>query len=366
LFLSFVFVMAACDSGAAKPAPPGPAPVPSKPAPVAESGQATYLKLCAPCHGVDAKGYAADHAPSLVNATFLESATDDFLRRSIVAGRPGTSMGAYGKAMGGPLDDAAVDQLVRYLRGTAPQPVALAAVAKGDPAKAAPFYTEYCKTCHGDSTTRGEAIHLANVQFQKLASDAFIRYAIEKGRPTTKMMPFGTVLKPAELDDLVAYVRALGAGGAGAVTLLPAPTGKEPLVLNPKGKDPVWTPRDGRFISVDEVNKALGEKRRMIIIDARPPSEWMRVHLEGAVSIPYHDMKRLDEVPKDVYVIAYCACPHHLSGIVVDELVKRGYKKALVLDEGINVWHQRKYPVTAAPGVTPPVNELPAQPRGGL
>ena len=108
---------------------------------------------------------------------------------------------------------------------------------------------------------------------------------------------------------------------------------------------------------VDEVKKALDEKRKMIIIDARPQSDWMRVHITGAVSIPYIDMKRLDEVPKDVYAIAYCACPHHLSGVVVDELVKRGYKKALVLDEGILEWHRRGYPVVAAPGVVPPPKE---------
>ncbi len=95
----------------------------------------------------------------------------------------------------------------------------------------------------------------------------------------------------------------------------------------------------------------------MMIIDARPPSEWMRAHIKGAVSIPYHEPARLDGVPKDVYVIAYCACPHHLSGVVVDELIKRGHKKALVLDEGINLWHQKGYPVTAARGVTAPALE---------
>ena len=89
----------------------------------------------------------------------------------------------------------------------------------------------------------------------------------------------------------------------------------------------------------------------------------MRVHIAGAVSIPYHDMKRLAELPKDgTWIVAYCACPHHLSGIVVDELVKRGYKHAYVLDEGILEWQRRGYPIVAAQGVTAPPAEPPMPP----
>jgi cytochrome c oxidase cbb3-type subunit 3 len=320
------------------------------------AAEQTYAKLCAPCHAKNLKGYAADHAPSLINEAFLESATDDFIAKSILVGRPGTSMGAYGKAMGGPLDDMQIAELTAWIRMQGPPAKKLAAVGKGDPARGIRMYDEYCKSCHGDATTRGEAIHLANPAFQKLASDAFIRYGIEKGRPGTKMLPFGGVLKPQQLDDLVAYIRVLGSNTA-SVSLLPAPTGKEPLVINPKGKDPTWKPRDNRFIGVDDVAKALAAGQRMVIVDARPPSDWRRVHIAGAVSIPYHDMTRLSEIPKDVYVIAYCACPHHLSGLVVDELAKRGHKKGLVLDEGINAWHHKKYPVTAAPGVVPPAQD---------
>src|SRR5690606_17984327 len=161
------------------------------------------------------------------------------------------------------------------------------------------------------------------------------------------------VMTDEQINDLVAYVRELGAGAA-QVTLLPAPTGKEPLVVNPKGRAPAWKTREDRFVPVDEVARELKAGKRMILVDARPPSEWRRAHLKGAVSIPYHDMKRLAEVPKGTWVIAYCGCPHHLSGIVVDELKKLGHDRALVLDEGINVWHQRGYPITAAAGVTAP------------
>jgi mono/diheme cytochrome c family protein/rhodanese-related sulfurtransferase len=317
------------------------------------AAQANYTRLCAPCHADDGTGYRADHAPSLVNRTFLESATDEFLRRSIIWGRPGTSMGAYGKALGGPLDDAAVTGIVAWIRAKGPKARTLQTVGKGDAANGAKLYKDACQSCHGDAKTRGEAPHLANLQFLTVANDAFIKHAIVHGRPGTKMLAFGATMTDPQINDVVAYVREL-AGGGPKFTPLPEPTGKEPLVLNPKGPDPVWKPREDRYIGVDEVAKALKAGKRMILIDARPPSEWRRVHLEGAVSIPYHDMKRLDEVPKGVYVIAYCACPHHLSGVVVDELRKRGHERALVLDEGINVWHQRGYPVTAAEGVTPP------------
>ncbi|HEU0035640.1 MAG TPA: c-type cytochrome [Kofleriaceae bacterium] len=357
-------VVAACNSGSATPKvePTQPiAPAPSVTVPALASadtatGKQHYVKLCAPCHGDDLKGYKADHAPSLVNATFQESATDAFLTQAIVTGRPGTSMGAYGKAMGGPLDDAAVASLVRYIRSQGTPSLALANVTPGDAQRGAALYNEYCKTCHGDTAIRGEAIHLANPTFQKQATDAFLRYAIEKGRPGTKMQAFGAVMKPEQLDDLVAYVRSFGAGAL-VTSKLPPPTGNEPLVLNPKGRDPSFTPRENRFVSVDAVAKALADGRKMIIIDARPPSDWMHVHVKGAVSIPYHDPKRLDDVPLDVVTIAYCACPHHLSGIVVDELVKRGHKRAYVLDEGINAWHYKKYPVVAAPGVQPPAQD---------
>jgi len=172
--------------------------------------QPLYLALCRQCHGADARGYAADHAPSLVNPTFLESATDGFLRRSIVAGRPGTSMGGYGKARGGPLDDAAVDRLVRFLRAQGPAPRALPVTAAGDPAVGAAVYAKRCLSCHGNAQLRGEAVSLVNAGFLADASDAFVRHAIVHGRPGTKMEPFAGALSDAEIDGVVGFLRAQG------------------------------------------------------------------------------------------------------------------------------------------------------------
>ena len=370
-----LFVFGACDSGSAKPqsTPPKPrdAAVVADADPAGLQGQALYMTFCAQCHGADAKGYKSDNAPSLVNKTFLESATDAFIAQSIATGRPGTSMAPYAKEVGGPLDRAAIDRIVAWLRAQGPQSVALAPPGKGEPARGAPIYARECAKCHGEQNVRATAVHLANPQFLAAASDAFIRHAIVAGRPGTPMESFSTRLNAQEIDDVVAYIRGYAQGGIVEGTL-PAPTGTEPVVINPKGKDPIWKklrsdPNStvGRYVSVEEVNAALTAKKKLVIIDARPQSDWMRVHITGAVSIPYHEVAKLDAIPKDAWAIAYCACPHHLSGIVVDELIKRGHKKALVLDEGVLEWHRRGYPVTAAPGVVAPPKENGGMSPGG-
>lgn len=361
-------------AGSTSPAVAAPLPAPLDPATIAQvsqlPGPQMYVALCKPCHGADAKGYAADHAPSLVNPTFLESASDEFLHRSIAGGRPGTSMAGYGKGLGGPLDDAGIDRLVHYLRAQGPAARPLPPSKPGDAAVGAAVYAKRCFGCHGDLSTRGEALSLVNAGFLRDAGDPFLRHAIVHGRPGTKMEAFAGSLSDAEIDGVISYLR--GMAGAPPVALLPEPTGREPLVLNPSGATPKFTLRadpcppsmpgrtsyckeDPRFVSVDQVARALEARQRIVIVDARPPSDWRRVHIPGAVSIPYFDMKRLDELPKDdTWVVAYCACPHHLSGIVVDELRKRGRAHSAVLDEGIIDWHARGLPVVAAEGVTRP------------
>jgi cytochrome c oxidase cbb3-type subunit III len=366
-------LLAACGKGTAKPEQQQPQkPRDARTAdadPSRLAGQELYVTYCATCHGADAKGYKADNAPSLVNKTFLESADDEFIRRSIAAGRPGTSMAPYSSKVGGPLDDAAIDRITQFLRAQGPAAQKLPDSPPGDVTAGASLYSLHCIKCHGDQGVRSSAIHLANPQFLATATDSFIRYAIINGRPGTPMEAFGGKLKPPEVDALVSFVRSYQKKPTDVVGSLPAPTGNEPLVINPKGRDPVWkslrkdaTGTTDRFVSVDELNKAFAEKRKMIIIDARQASDWMRAHITGAVSIPHTDTARLAQVPKDTWVIAYCACPHHLSGEVVDALIKLGHKKALVLDEGILEWHRRGYPVTAAAGVMPPPKEGGVQP----
>jgi rhodanese-related sulfurtransferase len=137
------------------------------------------------------------------------------------------------------------------------------------------------------------------------------------------------------------------------------------VVLNPTGEHADFTLRSDRYVSVADVGKAYDEKRRLVIIDARTTSDYLRLHIAGAISIPYFDMGGLANIPNDgTWIIAYCACPHHVSGIVVDELRKRGYQHSAVLDEGVFTWQQQGHPVVAAVGQLP-FPAPPPPPPGG-
>ncbi len=375
----FLIVLAACGSGDAKPSntPPPIAAKPIDAAVVAGAKPEQYVTLCAICHGAEGKGYAADHAPSLVTPTFLESATDAFLFEAIAKGRPGTSMAAYSKALNGPLADEQITAMVAWLRTQGPSPKALIAEGPGDAKRGGDVYAKSCLSCHGDAKARGEGISLGNTQFLRTATKSFVRHAIINGRPGTKMEAWKDKLTEQQLDDVIAFVfDGLGQLDQTPAQQLPPPTGKEPLVINPSGANPKFSPRsdpcpapgpgvakcepNNRYIPAAQIAKALAAKQKIIIIDARPPSDWMRVHVTGAVSIPYHDTKRLDEIKNDgTWVIAYCACPHHLSGEIVDALRAKGIKTSAILDEGILEWHRLGFPVVTAPGVQPPPKQVP-------
>jgi cytochrome c oxidase cbb3-type subunit III len=317
-------------------------------------GAALYTHYCALCHGKEATGYAADNAPSLVSRTFLESASNDFIENGIRNGRPGTAMGAYGTSRHGPLQDTDVRALVLLLRSHGPSPISLpSSNLKGDAVHGATIFHDTCETCHGTEKERKTALSLFNPELLASAPTDFLRYAIVNGRPPTPMPAFGKELTPQDIEDVLAWLES-------KKVVLPPPAAAEvpkdlPVVISPKGKPPTFTLREDRFVPADEVKQALAEHRRLVIVDARSPADWIDFHIPGAISGPYYSGNDLDRIPNDgTWVVAYCACPHHASGAVVDALRARGYKHTAVLDEGILVWKSRGYPLAGASvGKTP-------------
>jgi rhodanese-related sulfurtransferase len=164
------------------------------------------------------------------------------------------------------------------------------------------------------------------------------------------MPAFDGALRDDEIDNVVAMLRSWASPPEPArrVPTEPPPLGQ--VVMNPRGGTPEMALRDGRFASLDDVHRAFEAKKRMVIIDARPASDWYLLRIPGSVSVPYYQLARLDPMPRDgTWIIAYCACPHHASGAVVDELRKRGYPNTAVMDEGIFAWQKRGYPTESEP-----------------
>jgi mono/diheme cytochrome c family protein/rhodanese-related sulfurtransferase len=332
------------------------APAASPSSPVAE-GARVYERYCQLCHAKDATGYAADNAPSLVSKTFLESASDQLIAAGIRMGRPGTAMAAYGKVRGGPLEEREIDALVAFLRTKGPANHPLPpATPNGDLTRGADVYEKNCVSCHGKVGVRGNALSLQNPELLAAASPAFLHFAIVNGRPPTPMPAFQGKLSDQEITDVVSWLWSfMPALPAPAVENLTVPDNL-PVVINPKGARPKFTLREERFVSVEQVKKALDAKQRIVIIDARPSSDWIQFHIPGAISAPYHDRNLLDRIPKDgTWVVAYCACPHHASGEVVDALRERKYPNTAVMDEGILFWRDHGFPL---------VGEAVAKPAG--
>jgi cytochrome c oxidase cbb3-type subunit III len=328
------------------------------------AGAAAYAKYCALCHGVDATGYAADNAPSLQSKTFLATASDTFLRRSIREGRPGTAMAGYAKDLSGPLGDDDIGSIVAFLRSKGPPVISLPTnPIAGSVADGEAIYQGLCARCHGTPGARGTAVHLANAAFLAAASDQFLRHAIMNGRPGTPMVAFGGALLPAEVAGVVAFIRSWAAPPVPRT----APTAEAlegPVIINPNGKSPKFTLREGRYVPVDQVKKALDAHSRLVIIDARATPDWAMSRIPGAISVPYYQFARLDTLPRDnTWILAYCACPHHASGVVVDELRKRGFTRTAVIDEGILEWQRRGYPTAGTqPPLPPPPSAPPSAP----
>jgi mono/diheme cytochrome c family protein/rhodanese-related sulfurtransferase len=331
-----------------------PAPVSSEPkagaAPPSQVtvGAALYAKYCTLCHGADGTGYMADNAPSLVSHHFLRSATDEFLTQGIHMGRPGTAMSAYGMARGGPLSDNDIAAIVAFLRSKGPFPVPIPETPlSGDGVRGQALFTETCQECHGTSFEKGStALSLHNKAFLASASPAFLRYAIEHGRPPTRMPAFASKLSSEQIGDIVVWLRSFAPDDPAAPVANPIVPDNLPVVVNPKGAHPKFTLRDERYVSAEQVKRALDRKERMVIIDARTAADWIQFRIPGAISFPYYDPSHIDRIPKDgTWVIAYCACPHHASGEVVDTLRKAKYPKTAVLDEGILVWKNLGYPL---------------------
>jgi cytochrome c oxidase cbb3-type subunit III len=314
-------------------------------------GGEIYGRMCAVCHGPAGEGYKADNAPALAHPDFLASVTDEYLRDAIVSGRASTTMSAWGLERGGPLSPADVDAVVAFMRSweTGDRVKLDDRPAAGNVALGEAAYVHSCAACHGRRGTNGTAIHIGDAAFLSKVSNGFLRYAIEKGRSGTAMTAFSPTLPDATIEDIVTLLRSWGSASprpirAPAARPPPLPLG--PVPLHPTGKDPAGFRPTPATTPADVIKKQLDAGAKMALLDARAPSDYAREHIAGAVSVPFYDPDPyVPLLPKDAWLVCYCACPHAESGQLAAKLLAKGFTKVTVLDEGLGVWKNKGYGV---------------------
>ena len=85
------------------------------------------------------------------------------------------------------------------------------------------------------------------------------------------------------------------------------------------------------------------------VIDVRPPQEYARGHVAGALNVPLDQLeRRLGELPQDREVVAYCRGPWCvLSFEAVARLREAGFQ-ARRLQDGLPEWRRAGLPVEGA------------------
>jgi mono/diheme cytochrome c family protein/rhodanese-related sulfurtransferase len=257
-------------------------------------------------------------------------------------------MAAHAKRYGGPLDDADIDALVDLIRSwqhDEPADISSEPII-GDPAVGRGAFTRSCAACHGDQGQGVTAISLNNPEFLAAASDGQIRWAILHGRRGTPMPAFKDQLPEETIDGLVALIRSWqrDAPRRAEDPELPA---VQTVVLNPEGPAAQFSLREGRYLSAAQLDAALRNGNRMVVLDARPTSDWHLGHIPGAVSAPHYDADAIIErLPRDgTWIVSYCACPHKYSDALTDALRSAGFRNTGVLDEGVKWWRQEGFPM---------------------
>ncbi|MHC4406743.1 MAG: c-type cytochrome [Planctomycetota bacterium] len=186
----------------------------------APDGGTLFSAFCSGCHGPAGKGRRFPETvpfPSVASPDFLAVATDDFLKETILRGRPGRRMPAWDTSGGG-LRREEIAAIVAHLRE-------LAGVAEPEEEPAEPrwvradadagqrLYTARCSACHGADGKWLEAPELSNPVLLSTATDTYLVETISRGRRGTPMpgfrnpSPVHPVLSRTDVESIVAFIR---------------------------------------------------------------------------------------------------------------------------------------------------------------
>lgn len=88
------------------------------------------------------------------------------------------------------------------------------------------------------------------------------------------------------------------------------------------------------------------QQGEVIVLDVRPAEEYEAGHIPGAVSVPLSELKRrLEEIPPDREVVAYCRGPYCVLSVEAVALLRKAGRQALRLADGFPEWREARLPV---------------------
>lgn len=185
-----------------------------------ERGKVVYESYCATCHGVDGRaetpaGRLLSPRPrNFADPVEMSRVTIDRIYHAIKEGRPGTAMAAWSQV----LSESQIGDVMDYIQ----------ALARLTPSQLSPeqlslevgrrIYERECVLCHGkDGRAQTDAARVLRPRPHDLADpiamaridDGRMYSAIKLGRRATGMAGWGELLSPAEIIDLMRFVRTL-------------------------------------------------------------------------------------------------------------------------------------------------------------
>jgi rhodanese-related sulfurtransferase len=91
-------------------------------------------------------------------------------------------------------------------------------------------------------------------------------------------------------------------------------------------------------IGREELRERLA-RRDVVLVDVRPAAEYAAGHIEGARSLPLAELeRRLDELPPDTEVVAYCRGPFCAYAHEAVRRLRRTGRPARRLEDGWPEW----------------------------
>jgi cytochrome c oxidase cbb3-type subunit III len=100
-------------------------------------------------------------------------------------------------------------------------------------------------------------------------------------------------------------------------------------------------------ITAAYARELLSQGQKLLFVDLRPRAEFEKGHVPTARSVPRDEVagRFQQAIPKNDFVILYCACPLKAVESIYLFLRAQGYRTIVVMEDGFGAWVSQGYPV---------------------